>query len=187
MSAAVREDIERVLAICFRGRSSVSAAEMIRILTFDMDWMNDETATAVIASLCSSGWLRDKEGELSTTCELKGITAPLGWQPRPSRLLEKVAPPSLEIEQDITTELIIEKPPVATHISNDPRAKLERRLCRHIAKSSGVERGEIERRAKRKTFALKYCTSWLALCLVAREQGLEMADIIASLSAIRSA
>ena len=186
MSDAAREDIERVLAICFRGRSSVSAAEMIRILTFDMDWMRDDTAADVIASLCSSGWLREQEGELTTQCELKGVTAPLGWQPRPSRLLEKVSPPSLEIELSIPQELVIERPPVATHVSNDPRAKLERRLCSHIAKGSGVERGEIERRAERKIFALKYCTSWLALCLVAREQGLEMADIIASLSAIRT-
>jgi hypothetical protein len=187
MSDAAREDIERVLAICFRGRSSVSAAEMIRILTFDMDWMNDETAADVISSLCSSGWLREIEGELTTQCELKGVTAPLGWQPRPSRLLEKIAPPSLEIEQSTPQQLVIEKPPVAIHVSNDPRAKLERRLCSHIAKSSGVERGEIERRAKRKVLALKYCTSWLALCLVAREQGLEMTDIIESLSAIRTA
>ena len=186
MSDAAREDIERVLAICFRGRSRVSAAEMIRILTFDMDWMRDDTAADVIASLCSSGWLREQEGELTTQCELKGITAPLGWQPRPSRLLEKVSPPSLEIELGIPQELVIERPPVATHVSNDPRAKLERRLCSHIAKGSGVERDEIERRAERKIFALKYCTSWLALCLVAREQGLEMADIIASLSAIRT-
>ncbi len=152
-----------------------------------MDWMGDDTATDVIASLCNSGWLRDQEGELTAQCELKGITAPLGWQPRPSRLLEQIPPPSLEIEINTPRELIIERPPVVTHVSNDPRAKLERRLCSHIAKSSGVERDEIERRAKRKTLALKYCTSWLALCLVAREQGLEMADIIASLSAIRTA
>lgn len=187
MSDAAREDIERVLAICFRGRIAVSAAEMIRILTFDMDWMGDDTADEVISSLCRNGWLRDSDGQLTTECELKGITAPLGWQPRPSRLLENISPPNLEIELNIPSELVIERPPVATHVSNDPRAKLERRLCSHIAKSSGVERDEIERRAKRKTLALKYCTSWLALCLVAREQGLEMVDIIASLSAIRAA
>ena len=52
-----------------------------------------------------------------------------------------------------------------------------------ISKQSGIERDEVERRAERKVKALNYCTTWMALCLVSREQNLEMNSIIDSLSA----
>ena len=44
------------------------------------------------------------------------------------------------------------------------------------------ESDEITRRAERKVKALRYCTMWLALCLISREQNLEMNSIIDSFS-----
>jgi hypothetical protein len=67
--------------------------------------------------------------------------------------------------------------------SKDPRAKMERRLKRFVAKQSKLDIEEIERRVQRKKSALSFVTVWMCIALVAREQGLEMDDIIQALSA----
>jgi hypothetical protein len=69
-----------------------------------------------------------------------------------------------------------------TEIDIDPRTKVEKRLIRYIAKKAKIDPDEVKRRAERKVSALGYCTMWLALCLISREQDLEMNAIIDSLS-----
>ena len=64
----------------------------------------------------------------------------------------------------------------------DPRARMQKRLVKFISKQSGIDSDEITRRAERKVKALRYCTMWLALCLISREQNLEMNSIIDSFS-----
>ncbi len=66
--------------------------------------------------------------------------------------------------------------------STDPRARMQNRLIKFISKQSGIDSDEISRRAERKVKALRYCTMWLALCLISREQNLEMNSIIDSFS-----
>ena len=53
-----------------------------------MGWMDTETAHDAIKALVFAGWIIDEEGMLSPNCDIKGINAPLGWQPRPSRLTD---------------------------------------------------------------------------------------------------
>ena len=60
--------------------------------------------------------------------------------------------------------------------STDPRERIEK-LIRYISKQSGIEIDEIKEGRKN---ALKYCKMWLALCLISREQDLEMNSIIDS-------
>jgi len=45
---------------------------------------------------------------------------------------------------------------------------MQKRLVKFISKQSGIESDEITRRAERKVKALRYCTMWLALCLISR-------------------
>ena len=80
----------------------------------------------------------------------------------------------------ITPQPVIK--PQETVEDTDPRARVEKRLIRYIAKQAGLESSEVKRRAERKVKALRYCTIWLALCLISREQGLEMNAIIDSLA-----
>ena len=51
-----------------------------------------------------------------------------------------------------------------------------------IARKTGLSKEEISRRQQRKNKALEPSTTWICLALIAREQGLEMKDIIAALS-----
>ncbi len=180
---AETEDIKRVLAICFRTGASQTADDVERILSFDMGWMDTETAHNAIKALIFSGWIIDEGGLLSPNYDIRGIKAPLGWQPRPSRLTDPVINGDTKTDEK---EMNIQKNPVVKSTkpvissNNDPRAKMEKRLAKFISKQSGIKIEEIKRRAERKVKALRYCTMWLALCLISREQDLEMGPIIDS-------
>ncbi len=180
--SAETEDVKRVLAICFRDGSTKSLDDLERILSFDMGWMDTDTAHEAIHALVVAGWIKNDDGNLSANCELKGINAPLGWQPRPSRLTEPIINQSGGSSEEKIVETKKEEKKIDDVETNDPRAKLERRLVKYISKQSGIDSDEIVRRADRKVNALNYCTKWLALCLVSREQNLEMNSIIDSLS-----
>ena len=66
--------------------------------------------------------------------------------------------------------------------ANDPRASTSRRLLKYIARNSGLEADEVQRRAARKQRALVHVTGWMSLALVARDQGLDMESVIEALS-----
>jgi hypothetical protein len=160
-----------------------TADDLERILSFDMGWMDTDTAHDAIKALTFAGWIRDQDGILSPNCGLKGIQAPLGWQPRPSRLTDPAVNESHTIEKPpvpIEPQPVIK--PKQEILEVDPRAKIEKRLIRYIAKMAKIDPDEVTRRAERKVSALGYCTMWLALCLISREQDLEMNAIIDSLS-----
>ena len=186
------DDIKRVLAICFRDGSSQTADDIERILSFDMGWFDTDTAHDAIKALIFAGWIIDDAGMLSPNCDIRGMQAPLGWQPRPSRLTDPVVNEQNREKQASTQmtkpDVEQEKIPVIPekehpqHNDVDPRARIEKRLIKFISKQSGIEVDEIRRRAERKVKALRYCTIWLALCLISREQNLEMNSIIDSFS-----
>ena len=183
--SAESDDVKRVLAICFRTGASQTAGDVERILSFDMGWMDTDTAYDAIKALIFAGWIKDEDGLLSPNCDIRDIKAPLGWQPRPSRLTNPVVngePNSVTVEvENSKTQVVKEVEPVVAAIK-DPRARMEKRLAKFISKQSGIELQEINRRAERKVKALRYCTIWLALCLISREQDLEMGPIIDSFS-----
>ena len=179
------EDIKRVLAICFRDGSRQTADDLERILSFDMGWMDTETAHDAIKALVFAGWIIDEEGMLSPNCDIKGINAPLGWQPRPSRLTDPAVNDTGSVQQaekPADESEVVERAVQTDTQPTDPRARMQKRLVKFISKQSGIDSDEITRRAERKVKALRYCTMWLALCLISREQNLEMNSIIDSFS-----
>ena len=183
--SADADDIKRVLAICFRTGESQTADDLERILSFDMGWMDTETAHNAIKALIFAGWIKDEGGLLSPNCDIRGVKAPLGWQPRPSRLTDPVVNGDMKtVEEvvDIPNIPVVKKTQIVSSSDSDPRARMEKRLAKFISKQSGIELEEINRRADRKMKALRYCTMWLALCLISREQDLDMGPIIDSFS-----
>tara|TARA_B100002052_G_C15324346_1_gene351248 strand:- start:56 stop:514 length:459 start_codon:yes stop_codon:yes gene_type:complete len=150
-----------------------------------MGWMDTETAHDAIKALVFAGWIIDEEGMLSPNCDIKGINAPLGWQPRPSRLTDPAVNDTgsaQQAERPANESEVVEKVVQTDTQPVDPRARMQKRLVKFISKQSGIDSDEITRRAERKVKALRYCTMWLALCLISREQNLEMNSIIDSFS-----
>ena len=194
MADADVDDICRVLAVCFRHGSSLTDLDIERILSFDMGWLSPEQASTAVKALTDNGWLVGNDESLKPAVQNNTTTTPLGWFPRPSRLINPVRYDSKLFSSEVdsasvTIEKEISKPKMSSKvetkpqsISKDPRAKMERRLKRFVAKQSKLEIEEIERRVTRKKSALGFVTGWMCIALVAREQGLEMDDITKALS-----
>ena len=117
---AETEDVKRVLAICFRTGASQTADDVERILSFDMGWMDTETAHNAIKALIFAGWIKDDGGLLSPNCDIRGIKAPLGWQPRPSRLTDPVVNGVTQpVEKEVETPKIpvVRKQKLLVHLT----------------------------------------------------------------------
>jgi len=194
MADADVDDICRVLAVCFRHGNSLSELDIERVLSFDMGWLSPDEASTAVHALMDSGWLIGDEDSLQPVIKNNSITTPLGWFPRPSRLINPVRYDSIQYSDKSDEEKIpipnqtkkieekVKSEKAPEIISKDPRAKIERRLKRFVSKQSKIDIEEIERRIQRKKSALSFVTVWMCIALVAREQGLEMKDIIDALS-----
>jgi len=180
-------DIKRILAACFRGNDALSSEDIIRILTFELGWMDDEKAEVLIASFIRNGWVVGDVESLTPTFSTKNVSAPLGWFPRIEKLLDLSGPTVLQVEPREKPVLAINKLSEEAPVTTDARQRKERRLIRYISDKSGLGKAEVLRRAKRKETSFVVCTTWMALALVAREQNLDMDDIIESLSTSRVA
>ena len=184
------EDIRRVISLSFRGQQSISDLDLERILSFDMEWLSPEEAETAVSKLIENGWLIGNRESLTPAFDARSITTPIGWYPRPSRLLQPVEFGQKEsADEEITSEsnsnaTIIETRVVEQTSKNlsDPREKLANRLKKYISRQTKIPIDEIERRSLRKQKALTYASNWLCLALIAREQGLEMEQIVTSLS-----
>ena len=190
MSDEEAEDIRRVLAICFRGEPSLDAMDIERILSLDMGWLKPDEATTAVQSLVKAGWLAGGQDNLSPVDDFSASSTPLGWFPRPQRLLDPIAYTAVQSESSQSTEPKLQPNEERTlgvvaelkQEPSDPRASTTRRLLKYIARSSGLETEEVQRRAARKQRALIHITGWMALALVARDQGLDMESVIEALS-----
>jgi len=183
------DDVRLVISLSFRGESRLSDIDLERILSFDMEWLTPEEAGTAVSKLIDAGWLAGERESLHPAFDIKNISTPIGWHPRPSRILEPVEFNRIEnsnqtVKQTINADKSI-KPKddiLPNKTSNDPREKLANRLKKFISRQTKIPIDEIERRSERKQKALKYAANWLCLALIAREQGLEMEQIVSSLS-----
>ena len=80
------------------------------------------------------------------------------------------------VDTDIASD---SEPKVAQSVPQDPWVDRIPDLLNSITKSSGLERKEVMRRAQRKRLALGPVTLWMTLLLVAREQRIELTDLMA--------
>lgn len=192
------EDIRRVLTIAFRGTEGRSAQDLERTLSFDMEWVAPHEAEQAVKALQQAGWLKEEAGLLVPAVSVGDVTVPFGWFPRPRRLLEPVSASTMLAETTTpekekhggkaSVQSPQESKPAssAREVKNtgDPRAKLLQRVVRFVARQSGLDQQELQRRAERKQAAFDLMTPWLAYALVAREQGLEMNDIVEALAVV---
>ena len=195
MADADVDDIRRVLAVCFRSGQSLSDLDIERILSFDMGWLSPEEAGEAVKALIDSGWLTGDLDALSSVLTSNPVTTPLGWFPRPSRLMNPIKYDSVKFQDasnDVervvvnqsnnTTTKVVNEIVEQGNITKDPRSKMERRLKKFVSKQSKLDMDEIERRILRKKNALGMVSNWLCIALIAREQGLEMNSIVEALS-----
>lgn len=187
-------DILRTLCHVFKSEDSLEIEDVERILSFDLRFLTPDDSEQAVRRLIESGWLIEKDEILTSTIPLSGIEKPpLSWMPRPIRLLNPVnynrenlrdEPKSEQNKPQTVGEVQpkIAKKSQQTVNADDPRSGKERLLLGYISRKTGLAKEEIIRRRDRKNKALEPSTTWICLALIAREQGLEMSEIIQSLS-----
>ena len=193
------DDVRRVLTMAFRGLEHINRFDLERWLAFDMEWRPPHEAEQAVTALVQASWLTESGPDVSLQADLGEVEVPLGWFPRPSRLLKPIHAVSTQVEPKggLAEKARLSTPPVEskepssaaspvdnTDISGDPRAKITARMKRFVARSSGIDAVEIQRRADRKQKVFHHITPWLALALVAREQGLDMVEIVEALAVV---
>ena len=187
------DDVRRALTIVFRGADGLARADVERTFSFDMEWVAPNDSEAVVDALLSTGWLEERDHQLHVAVDLGRVDVPFGWFPRPTRLLKPVsATGSGDVKPQIDDPAPSPPPHTGTpptlrteaNISGDPRARTTQRVARFIARQSGLELDELQRRVDRKLKTFHIITPWMAYALVAREQGLPMDDIVKALDAV---
>lgn len=92
---AREEEFQRMVAFLFQrsGRRSLSENELANAVSLDLKWYNPKVARGLVAGLVRAGWLvRDEEGELEPSFDVKEIKIPIGFRP-PAELADEVPPP----------------------------------------------------------------------------------------------
>ena len=178
------EEIRRIIHATFSNSeaSSLPLDELIRIWTLDMQWMGPDVALQIIDSLCQTGWLHNYQGKLAPNPNIVPIPPLFGWRPIIRSL---ISPPLIDSypaegktadvpDEDSGSQIEVvsnqKYPPDWAEASIKP-------MIAWISEQSGLSGKEVVRRAQRKRRALGPVTLWMALSLVAREQGLNMSKI----------
>ena len=169
---------------------SATRDTLSRIWSLELQWFTPEESTSIIGHLCSTGWLVDDANMLSPAYGFVLSRPPLGWRPLPNSILSV---PELALEEQPVEKQPSEPTPVQKSpepkISDPGRSNLPPdraegsipSLIEIISTSSGLQNKEVLRRAQRKRRALGPVTLWMALALVAREQGLDMNGVVSAI------
>jgi len=181
---SIDEEIRRIIYATFSNSitNEIPFDELVRIWTLDMQWMDPAIAPQIINKLCETGWLTNSDGRLSPNRNVIPLDPPFGWNPiirsllSPPELVVKTVehPHTLIPERDVKSQIEFvanqKYPPDWAEASIKP-------MIAWISEESGLPMKEVVRRAQRKRRALGPVTLWMALSLVAREQGLNMSKI----------
>ena len=169
-------------------QQSATRDNLSRVWSLELQWFTPEEAASIIDYLCSSGWLVVDSTMLSPAPGLNLSRPPLGWRPIVNNILSI---PNLELQEKTTesiSELIQRSRPPEPRITNPegdlPPDRVEGSipaLIGIISDGSGLQSKEVLRRAQRKRRALGPVTLWMALALVAREQGLDMDKVVSEI------
>ncbi|MFL2493805.1 MAG: DUF2240 family protein [Candidatus Thalassarchaeum sp.] len=171
-------------------QQSATRDDLSRSWSLELQWFTPEESNSIIEHLCSGGWLVVDAEMLSPASGLTLSMPPLGWRPIPKIILNA---PELELdslpEEDVSPAPISTQRTQEVRISNPgneniPPDRAENSipsLIEIISNGSGLQNKEVLRRAQRKRRALGPVTLWMALALVAREQGLDMDVVVSSI------
>ena len=178
MTSEVEIEISKLLHSSFNGGSGepIGLGDLARMWSLEMQWFSPEVAQSLVERLHASGWLVGEADSLSRCDSSLEHSPELGWRPFLSRV-DEIPKPSIRPSEKIVRPP--EKPiPVALDDQPDSEEDSRGKLASRIAAMSGLEKREVIRRAQRKRRALGPVSLDVALLLLAREQNLEMGQLV---------
>ena len=134
--------------------------------------------------LCSTGWLVGNDESLDISPGVETIPPSLGWRPLIGDIWKIPEPIIIFQENKVENTLLSQKriSPTGQSLIPSPeniqKKKMGSDIVSLVSKSSGLSEEEVIRRANRKRRALGPVSMSIAICLLAREQGLEMSTIM---------
>jgi|TARA_B110000438_G_scaffold256608_1_gene264196 hypothetical protein len=190
------DEISRLLFVSFSEDNKVEISNLIRLWSLELQWMEPNDAQLVINELLDKGWLVNENNILTPVSKINKILPELGWRPI-FRVISNppVFVPIISDSTSIVPEILKSKVVVEVIQSTFPSKEVTGRppdrsegnipsLIKLISLRSKIDNREIVRRAQRKRRSLGTVTLWMALALVAREQGLDMVEIVSVIEAI---
>ena len=182
------DDIERLLALTWRpwGTVPLDSDSITRTWSLDLGWLTPTSSEQLLAKLIAKGWLTKQSGDLLPARDLGGVAVPLGWFPR-QRLLEEPPECPPDVNEVIESRIQPESEEVEGSVqegdySIESHSAIDAvdipALLQAISTAAKLDRQEVMRRAQRKRRALGPVTVWMALSLVARELGLDVASLL---------
>ncbi|MBI88436.1 MAG: hypothetical protein CMB67_05375 [Euryarchaeota archaeon] len=181
MSSNIEREISRLLSVSFRGDSEakIGKKDLARMWSLELQWFSPEDSLSLVERLSDSGWLLADDDLLRPFKGIRPEDPDLGWQPFISRDLDFPKPPNIfESLDDAEETHRLESETFQEGEKESNWDDGEGGLATVISKLSGLGREEVIRRAKRKKRALGPVTYEMALLLLAREQNLDMGEII---------
>ena len=190
-----RSEVCHLLHISLEGLTGgvTTSGELSRIWSLELQWFTPEEANEVVTVLIERGWLTESDGRISPPIGVDLSRPPLGRRPSRRRLLGipvlSESPMTPTDREPVLEALDKPKPmprisdPTPSNLPPDRAEGSIPGLIAMIADSSALANKEVMRRAQRKRRALGPVTLWMALALVAREQGVDMHDVTSAIEA----
>ena len=181
MPQDVEIEISKLLHSAFIGGDSVSIRDLSRFWSLEMQWFPPDSALSLAGRLYKSGWLVGNHDSLEPSHWIQDHLPEIGWRPILSRFESLPDAPHKVVENE--TPHPVENP--AQENEDKEPYPLENQLASLasiVSSMSGLERREVMRRAERKRRALGPVSLEIAILLLAREQNLEMGDLIGYLN-----
>jgi hypothetical protein len=178
MSQEAETEISMLLSISFRGveGSELSKGDLVRMWSLDLQWFSPESSSQLVEKLLRSNWLVGSDNSVSPNRSVSIVQPELGWRPFLDRISHFPSPPDGNL-QDSNLKEDCQEPPELVVVGKPLSSELGS-LPSSISKMSGLDRAEVVRRAKRKRMALGLVSLRMAMLLLAREQNLEMDDLV---------
>tara|TARA_B110000008_G_scaffold212159_1_gene211132 strand:+ start:3939 stop:4583 length:645 start_codon:yes stop_codon:yes gene_type:complete len=188
------DEISRLLFVSFSDLNHADISDLVRLWSLEFQWMDPKNAELVIEKLLKSGWLINEGDILKPVDGINKISPELGWRPifryisNPPDFISQSNDSSTTIDEPLPSKIVIKViEPESSQVIERPPDRSEANipnLIKLIAHKSRLENREVVRRAQRKRRSLGPVTLWMALALVAREQGLDMIEIVSVIESI---
>ena len=175
-------EISKLLFSSFNNNlPNINSEDMVRLWSLELQWFNPADSNLVLSHLLHNDWLLESMNILYPNPNLELISPTLGWQPilREILKLPRFKPTNNASEKEIEKFVKIITPKKTDESENLESVESKTMsLINYVSKNSGLTSREVVRRSQRKRKALGPITLWLCVALLAREQGLDMNEII---------
>ena len=177
MSQDVEIEISKLLHSSFSGGAAVSMKDLSRMWSLEMQWFSPDSAFSLARRLHSAGWLVGSQDSLEPCPLIPDHPPEMGWRPFLSRFEEMPESPDSDTKHEDPTPIDEPDEKDEGGESSSIEIPLEK-MASIVSSMSGLERREVLRRAERKKRALGPVSLEMAILLLAREQNLDVGELI---------